>query len=192
MAVAPLTSLLDRARSGDAAAIEALFEESYPLLRQLARSRLRGQPRTPTLDTGALVHEAYLRFVAAGRLRIEDSLHFRRWAARVMRSVVIDLARRRRADRRGGGVTPGALDDEPADPAAHEAERILQLHDALDALAQVDARAAQVVELRYFAGLTEPEAAEALGVNERTVRRDWHKARLLLGEMLKPAGAEPV
>jgi RNA polymerase sigma factor (TIGR02999 family) len=185
---ADLTSLLRSAQDGDTAAMEALFEESYPLLSQLARARLRAHQRTPTLDTGSLVHEAYLRFASSGRLRIEDSLHFRRWAARVMRSVIVDLARRRNAARRGGGQAPVTISssDLPA-PDASNADQILRLHDALEAVASIDPRAAQVVELRYFAGMTEPEVAEALGVTERTVRRDWQKARLMLGEMLKEA-----
>jgi RNA polymerase sigma factor (TIGR02999 family) len=180
-----LTGLLHRAQGGDAAAVEQLFEETYPLLSQLARARLRAHQRTPTLDTGSLVHEAYLRFVSSGRLRIEDSLHFRRWAARVMRSVVIDLARRRNADRRGGGAPAVSLSGELPAPVPDGDDQLLRLHDALEALAAVDARAAQVVELRYFAGMTEPEAAAALGVTDRTVRRDWHKARLMLMEMLR-------
>jgi RNA polymerase sigma factor (TIGR02999 family) len=144
--------------------------------------------RTPTLDTGSLVHEAYLRFVSAGRLRIEDSLHFRRWAARVMRSVVVDLARRRNAERRGGGVAPVTLKDDLPGADSGQEDIILRLHEALDALAAVDARAAQVVELRYFAGMTEPEVAEALGITDRTVRRDWQRARLMLNEMLEHPG----
>ena len=184
MADGELTIILRRAQAGDVAAIESLFAECYPLLRQLARARLRAHQRTPTLDTGSLIHEAYLRFVSAGRLRIEDSLHFRRWAARVMRSVVVDMARRRNAGRRGGGAPRVALTDDLPVAAGEGADLVLRVHDALDAVAAVDARAAQVVELRYFAGMTEPEVAEALGVTERTVRRDWQKARLMLGEML--------
>lgn len=189
MAGGELTLILHRAQDGDAGALEALFEECYPVLLRLARARLRAHERTPTLDTGLLVHEAYLRFVSAGRLRIEDSLHFRRWAARVMRSVVVDLARRRNAGRRGGGAAHLALDEEAAaHPQHRDDDVVLRLHEALDALAAVDPRAAQVVELRYFAGLTEPEAAEALGITDRTVRRDWQKARLMLGEMLGHPG----
>ena len=185
MAGGELTLILHRAQQGDVAALEALFSECYPLLSRLARSRLRADERTPTLDTGSLVHEAYLRFVSAGRLQIEDSLHFRRWAARVMRSVVIDLARRRNAARRGGGVPRLTLSgDLPAAAAGGGEDLILRLHEALETVAAVDPRAAQVVELRYFAGMTEPEVAEALGVTDRTVRRDWQKARLMLGELL--------
>lgn len=184
MAPGELTLLLHRAQQGDASAQEALFEECYPLLSRLARARLRAHERTPTLDTGSLVHEAYLRFVSAGHLDIRDSLHFRRWAARVMRSVIVDLARRRNAERRGGGAAKIPLDENLAAGGAAPDDAILRLHDALEALAAVDARAAHVVELRYFAGMTEAEVAEALGVTDRTVRRDWQKARLMMGEML--------
>lgn len=187
MAAGELTLILRRAQQGDAAALDALFDECYPLLSRLARARLRAHERTPTLDTGSLVHEAYLRFVSAGRLQIEDSLHFRRWAARVMRSVVVDLARRRNAERRGGGAARLTLSAELPAAALDGEDLIVRLHDALEAFAGIDPRAAQVVELRYFAGMTEPEVAEALGVTDRTVRRDWQKARLMLGEMLGTA-----
>jgi RNA polymerase sigma factor (TIGR02999 family) len=184
MSEGELTLILHRAQQGDAGALDALFSECYPLLSRLARARLRAHERTPTLDTGSLVHEAYLRFVSAGRLRIDDSLHFRRWAARVMRSVVVDLARRRNAGRRGGGAARLTFTEGLPAAAADSDDLIVRLHEALDEVAAVDARAAQVVELRYFAGMTEPEVAEALGITDRTVRRDWQKARLMLGEML--------
>lgn len=180
-----LTALLHRAQAGDAAAADALFAESYPLLQRMARARLRAHVRTPTLDTGALVHEAYLRFVSSGRLRIEDRLHFQRWTGRVMRSVIVDMARRRLAERRGGDVVRVSLTSDlpvPVDAAAQDL--VVRVHEALEHFPARDARAAQVVELRFFAGMTEPEVAEALGVTDRTVRRDWEKARLLLAGML--------
>lgn len=185
MAAPELTGLLQRAQEGDKSAAEAFFEESYPLLRQLARARLRGHVRTPTLDTGSLVQEAYLRFASAGRLQIEDRVHFRRWAAKVMRSVIVDIARRRSAERRGGGLHRLTLATDLPLPSGEDEDLIVRVHEALDELAGVDPRAAQVVELRYFAGMTEAEVAEALDVNERTVRRDWEKARLMLAQMLR-------
>lgn len=184
-AAGALTELLQRAQAGEAAAAEALFRESYPLLERLARARLRAHARTPTLDTGALVHEACLRFISAGRLRIEDSTHFRRWAARVMRSVIVDLARRRQAERRGGRFVRVPLDSDLGIEVPGGEDVVVRVHDALETFAAIDPRAAQVVELRYFAGMTEIEAAAALGVTERTVRRDWDKARLMLAEMLR-------
>jgi RNA polymerase sigma factor (TIGR02999 family) len=182
-ASANVTELLQRARVGDADAADALFAATYPDLRRLARARLRSGGRCTLLDTCSLVHESYVRFARAGRLELEDRLHFMRWAGRVMRSVIVDFARKRLSDRRGGGATPVTLTDGLAAGPCGEAE-ILAVHEALRKLAEVDARMAQVVELRYFGGLTEPEIAEALGVTERTVRRDWEKARLLLREAL--------
>ena len=180
-----LTTLLQRAQDGDAEAADAVFTESYRLLTQLARARLRRHARTPTLDTSSLVHEAYLRFVSAGRLAITDSTHFRRWAGRAMRSVIVDMARRRLAERRGGRAEHLTFTGSLPVPASGGDAFVVRVHEALETLAQVDARASEVVQLRYFAGMTEPEVAEALDIGERTVRRDWEKARLLLAEMLR-------
>lgn len=177
-----LTLLIRGAQRGDAGAMDALYEATYPDLRRLARARLRAASRPTLLDTGSLVHESYVRF-ASSRLALEDRSHFMCWAARAMRSIIVDHMRQRLAMRRGGGATRVLLEVEPADPAAGE-EEILAVHEALEQLAEVDPRLAQVVEMRYFGGLTEPEVAGALGVTERTVRRDWQKARLLLHEAL--------
>ena len=165
----PLTDLIRRAQDGDTQALKSVFDVTYEDLRRLARSRLSKGGRATLLDTSALVHESYLRFASAGQLRIEDRQHFLRYTGHVMRSVVVDLVRGKLAERRGG-------------PAA-EAE-ILRVHEALEQLAALNSRMAEVVEMRYFAGLTESEIADALGVTERTVRRDWEKARLLLAEAL--------
>jgi RNA polymerase sigma factor (TIGR02999 family) len=184
-ALAPdLTQLIHLARDGDRGAADALYDSLYGDLRRLARARLRVVGcRHTLLDTCSLVHESYLRFVRASRLHIEDRVHFMRWAAQVMRSVIVDFARRRLADRRGGGLAHVAID---ADDAAADSgeEEIVAVHQALERITAVDPRMTQVVEMRYFGGLTEPEIAQALGVTERTVRRDWHKARLLLREAL--------
>jgi RNA polymerase sigma factor (TIGR02999 family) len=179
-----LTELIRRAQAGDADAADSLFDATYAQLHRLARARLRAGGRNTLLDTSSLVHESYLRFARTGQLRIEDRLHFMRWAGRVMRSVIVDFARRRQADRRGGAVPHVALTtgvDAPLTGGEHE---ILRVHEALEQLAGLDARLAQVVEMRYFGGMTEPEIAGALGVTDRTVRRDWEKARLLLREAL--------
>jgi RNA polymerase sigma factor (TIGR02999 family) len=162
-----------------------LFASTYGELRKLAHARLRAGGRNTVLDTASLVHESYLRFAGAGRLRLEDRLHFMRWAGRVMRSVIVDVARRRQAERRGGAVAHITLTTQIDAPIAGGQDEILRVHDALDELASLDARMAQVVEMRYFGGMTEPEIAEALGITDRTVRRDWEKARLLLREALK-------
>jgi RNA polymerase sigma factor (TIGR02999 family) len=183
-ALAPdLTLLIHRARGGDHVAADALYASMYADLRRLARSRLRAVRRPTLLDTCSLVHESYLRFVNASRLHIDDRVHFMRWAAQVMRSVIVDFARRRLADRRGGGLAHESVD--VADAAASSGEEeIVAVHQALERITAVDPRLTQVVEMRYFGGLTELEIAQALGVTERTVRRDWHKARVLLREAL--------
>ncbi|MDH4064825.1 MAG: ECF-type sigma factor [Acidobacteriota bacterium] len=177
-----LTRLIHGAQRGETGAMDALFEAAYPDLRRLARSRLRAGYRPTLLDTGSLVNESYVRF-ASSRLALEDRAHFMCWAARVMRSIIVDYTRQRLANRRGGGSSRVPLDVEPEDRSVGE-EEILAVHEALGRLAEVDPRLVRVVEMRYFGGLTEPEVADALGVTERTVRRDWQKARLLLHEAL--------
>jgi RNA polymerase sigma factor (TIGR02999 family) len=179
-----LTELIRRAQEGDAAAAESLFAATYPQLRRLARARLRGSGRHALLDTGALVHESYLRFAASGQIQIADRLHFLRWSGRVMRSVVVDLARRAHTQRRGGDSPHVTLTTELGVSADRGEREILRVHEALEALGTVEPRLVQVVEMRYFGGLTEVEIAGALGVTDRTVRRDWEKARLLLREAL--------
>ena len=180
---ANLTELSQRAQEGDGAAADALFAATYEDLRKLARARLRG--RSGTLDTSSLVHESYLRFAASGHLRLQDRVHFVRWAGRVMRSVIVDFARRRKASRRGGDVVRVTLTEPLALSRRPPEDEILSVHRALDKIAERDARMAEVVELRYFGGLTDAEIASSLGITDRTVRRDWEKARLLLREALE-------
>lgn len=150
----------------------------------MARGRLRKHRRNTLLDTTELVHESYMRFVQAGRLDIADRAHFMGYAGKIMRSVIVDTVRERLAQRRGGKQHAVTLDSQVADLAVDAMAQVLEVHDALDGLAQHDPRLVQVVELRYFAGMTDVQVAEALGVAERTVRRDWEKARLLLAEQL--------
>jgi RNA polymerase sigma factor (TIGR02999 family) len=166
---ADLTDLIQRAGHGDASAADELFSVTYADLRRLARARLRTGGRNTLLDTVALVNESYLRFASAGQLRLEDRVHFMRWAACAMRC--------------GGEALRVSLEDDLAASVAPEDE-ILSVHEALEKIAAFDPRLVQVVELRYFGGLTEAETAEALGVTDRTIRRDWEKARLLLREAL--------
>src|SRR5262249_9577181 len=136
------------------------------------------------LDTTALVHESYIRLAEGQRMQLADRLHFLRYAGRAMRSVIVDFARKKQADRRGGGALHISTNPEIPDISGKGDERIMRLEEALQQLARLDQRLAQVVEMRYFAGMTEPEIAEALGITERTVRRDWEKARLLLAQAL--------
>ena len=154
-------------------------------MRSIARRRLRAGRRNTLLDTASLVHESYLRFTQAGRLRVEDRIHFMHWAGRVMRCVIVDFARRRLAARRGGGVRRVTLTVQlPAGPGPARI-RYCAFMMRSTRWPRHDPRLAQVVEMKYFAGMTEPEIAESLGVTDRTVRRDWEKARLLLRTMLK-------
>jgi len=177
--------LIARVNAGEAGAQDELFAAAYDELRKLARSRLRGGGRNTYLDTTALVHESYLRDINGGQLRSEDRRAFFAYASRVMRSVIIDAVRERQAQRRGGDLDRLTLDTQLLDKLPAGEEQLLSVHEALDALAQAEPRLAKVVEMRYFGGYTEAEIAEALELNERTVRRDWDKARLLLEAMLK-------
>jgi RNA polymerase sigma factor (TIGR02999 family) len=183
---APITQLIERANVGDADALNRIFAALYPELHTLARARLRRNAPLTLLDTTALLHESYLRLIKLGQLRVESRAHFLAYAARTMRSIVVDFARSRLAERRGGGAQELVLDTAIAADAASAPEaEIVRVHDALEELAHVDERLVRVVEMRYFGGLTEEEIGAALGVTERTVRRDWEKARLLLAIALK-------
>ena len=146
--------------------------------------RLTQGARGAMLDTTALVHESYLRFAGAGQLAINDRQHFMRYAANVMRSVIVDCVRERMAERRGGEALHVTLNTQACDAMSGAEEEILRVHDALEELSRYDERMARVVEMRYFAGMTENEIADALGVTDRTVRRDWEKARLMLAQAL--------
>lgn len=167
----------------DKPALDAFWSGLYPDLKHMARSRLRRSGSNTLLDTTGLVNDAYIRVVGAAGLRAASPGQFLAYAARTMRSVVIDLARERQALRRGGGQHPLTLSAAMADGVAAEDEP-LELDRALRQLADVEPRLSQVVEMRYFGGFTEAEIGDALGVTERTVRRDWEKARLLLRAML--------
>jgi RNA polymerase sigma factor (TIGR02999 family) len=182
---ASLTDLIHRAAQGDEAARRSVFEATYDDLRRMARARLSKGGRGTFLDTTSLVHESYLRFSNAGRLRIEDRQHFLRYASHVMRSVIVDFVRERLAQRRGGHALHVTLNTQIDDTTREGEGEILRVHEALDELAQYDPRMVRVIEMRYFAGMTETEIADALGVTDRTVRRDWEKARLLLAQALK-------
>ena len=171
--------------SDDAA--PASWEAAYPELKKIARARLHAAGHgAPGLNTTALVHESFLRLAdRVDALHFDSRGHFYAYAARVMRSVIVDLVREQAADRRGGGALPVTLDTvAAAGLAGPDDSEALRVDQALTALATVEPRLAQVVEMRYFAGMTDDEIARVLGLTDRTVRRDWDKARLLLRTML--------
>jgi RNA polymerase sigma factor (TIGR02999 family) len=180
-----ITTLLRAASGGDRGAADQAFALLYADLQRLARSRMRRAGDITLLDTTALVHESYLRLHAADGLDFADRRHFLAYAARVMHTVVVDLVRSRQAERHGGGIERVTLNTAVSESATSHDDEILRVHDAMSDLAATDARLASVVEMRYFAGLSEQEIAEALGVTERTVQRDWVKARLFLSTVLR-------
>lgn len=181
-----ITRLLVDLRGGDRAALDRLFDLVYQDLHERARRQLGRRSPGTTLSTTVLVHETYLKLADAMHLELEDRRHFFAVAAKAMRQIAVDHARRASAQKRGGGVWDVSLDD--AGLAASSEDRpaadIVALDRALDQLAELDERLARTVELRYFAGLSVEETAEVMGVSERTVKRDWAKARAFLYEAL--------
>jgi RNA polymerase sigma factor (TIGR02999 family) len=160
--------------------IEQACATLYPELRTIAHARLRRSDRVLALDTTSLVHDAFLRLVAAGRVEVGNRHRFLAYASRVMRSVVVDLIREQAAQRRGGPDLHVTLRTDIAESIHVDATDVIRVHDALTELESVDARLVRIVEMRYFVGLSDAEIAEALAVSERTVRRDWEKARMML------------
>jgi RNA polymerase sigma factor (TIGR02999 family) len=180
-----VTRLLLAWRAGDPAALDRLLPVVYSELRNLAHGRMRAEsPGLPTLQTTALIHETYVRLVDGARVDWQNRTHFYAVCARVMRRILVDRARARRADKRGGEERPIELGDWQGAVPARDAE-VLALHEALERLAAADARLAEIVELRYFGGLTVEETAEALGLSRGTVVRDWQVARRWLRHELE-------
>lgn len=165
--------------------LDQWFAASYTELRQLARARLRGGGRDVVLDTTALVHESFLRLSQREGVAFPDRLRFLSYASKVMRSVIVDLVRQRGHERHGGDLARVTLTTGLLNLAVAGEEQILRVHEALEDLQSVDPRMAQVVEMRFFAGLNDLEIAAVLGVTDRTVRRDWQQAQLFLAEALK-------
>jgi len=183
--MAQLTGLLRQLHDGGAAARDTLFAAAYTELHRLAQSRLREGGRSALLDTTGLVHESYLRFVRVGDLRVEDRRAFFAYASKVMRSVIVNSARERIAHKRGGSALPLTLSTAVASPVGDSESTVLEVHEALEDLEKADPRLAQVAQMRYFGGYSEKEIAETLDVTERTVQRDWEKARLILAAALR-------
>ena len=171
-----VTRLLRVARDGDAQALEQIYVLVYEELRRIAAARLRTERDGHTLQPTALVNEAYMKLAASPGAGIQDRSHFLSIAARAMRQVLVDHARRRDAVKRGAGVEPATLTGRrlasPGDESELDSDELLALDAALDRLDEFDPRLRQVVELRYFGGLTDTEVGEVLGVTRRTVQRD--------------------
>jgi RNA polymerase sigma factor (TIGR02999 family) len=176
---ADITRWLDAARDGDRAALDRVLGTLYHELHAMARRQLAGQ-YGQTLDATALVHEAYLKLIGRRDVQFDDRAHFFAYAASAMRSVVVDYARQRLAQKRGGDLHRVTELPDDVEGGLRLDEDMLALDTALTRLAGVDTKLAQVVELRYFAGLSEQEIAELLQRSERSIRRDWQKARLFL------------
>ena len=181
---ADITTLLESARGGNRAALDSVLATLYRELHSMARRQLHGQ-RGGTLDTTALVHESYFKLIRNQHAEFADRAHFFAYAASAMRSVVVDYARQRLAQKRGGDLHRVTELPEEVEGGLRLDEETLGLDTALTRLAAVDERLAQVVELRYFAGLSELEIASLLKRSERSIRRDWQKARLFLLASLK-------
>ena len=180
-----ITAMLDAAKRGDNAAFDRLFGLLYPDLRRIARARMRRADERVLLDTTSLVHECYLRLLRLERIRAQDRAHFLAYAARVMRSVVVDIAREQQALRRGGDRIFITFDSAAIGAAAAPEENLLLVHAALQELEELEPRLVRVVEMRYFVGLTNADIADALGVSSRTIERDWERARSFLFIALK-------
>jgi RNA polymerase sigma-70 factor (ECF subfamily) len=180
---ADITGLLRRWEEGDARALDHLMPLMYDRLRQLARARLRSEPDA-SLNTTSLVHEAYLKLVDSPAVRVQDRGHFLGLASRVMRHLLVDHARTRRAGKRGLGIAPLELDE--ATWVSEEAvEPILELDEALQRLAALDERRSRILEQRYFGGLSLEEIAEALSISLATVKRELRSARAWLAVELR-------
>jgi RNA polymerase sigma-70 factor (ECF subfamily) len=184
--VQAITQLLRRHREGDAEALDGLMPLVYPQLQRLARGQLR-RGGGLTLDTVGLVHEAYLRLVEEMQVEWQDREHFFAVLARAMRFIVIDQLRERHAQKRGGELERVTLDPELVGTLA-PLDAALTVGRVVDQLATFDARLAKVVECRFFIGMDDAEIAEALGTSERTVQRDWLKARAWLLRALAEKG----
>ncbi len=170
-------------RSGRREDVDQLIPVVYDHLRAIAHRQLGLQQPGATLSTTGLIHEAYLKLVDQSRHAFRDRAHFMALASVAMRHVLVDLARARRTKKRDGGRRVVTLEQEQI-AAAAQPEAMLEINEAVEQLAKVEPRLAQVVECRFFGGLTEEETAEALGVTVRTVQRDWVKARMLLRRAL--------
>ena len=178
-----ITELLEQWSGGNQAALDQLYPLVYEELRRLARSYMRREPKGHTLQTTALINEAYVRLVDQHSVRWQNRSHFFAISAQIMRRILVDHARKHLQAKRGGGAKRISL-DEGMIVAKERSEEVLMLDEALANLARLDPRRSQVVELRYFAGLNNSEIASVLQISENTVMRDWNLARAWLYQQL--------
>ena len=176
----PLVDLARRAEGGDADARDALFAALYSELHRLAETHLRRSPGNVTLSATTLLHEAYVDMASRGALAFPDRNRFLQYASRAMRGLVIEYMRRRGARKRGGELTFTTLDEDRMQSSSDPATDVEQLGTALETLTELDAPLAELVDLRFFCGFSMAEIAVIRGVSERSVQRDWTKARAVL------------
>jgi RNA polymerase sigma factor (TIGR02999 family) len=181
----PITQLLLAWRKGEKSALDELIPLVQTELKRIARNYMRRQNPGHTLQTTALVNEAFLRLVDSDRVNWQDRNHFFAICAQLMRRILVDFARRKNSLKRGGVGVHITL-NENVDVADEKAAEVVALDEALERLARMNERQSKIVELRYFGGLTEEQVAESLGISSRTVRRDWNLARAWLYRELSP------
>jgi RNA polymerase sigma-70 factor, ECF subfamily len=174
----PITALLHAWNGGDQEALAIVTPLVHAELRQMARRHMQGERAGHSLQVTGLVNECYLRLADAQRMQWQDRTHFLAWASRLMRQILVDFARERQAAKRGSGVQHVPLNDRHAAPDL--GRNLVALDDALHMLGRIDARKSQVVELRFFGGLSTEEIAATLGVSTKTVLRDWQLAKMWL------------
>jgi len=183
---ADITELVRAAGDGSAAALHSLFDVVYAELKRLARRQL-GNVANPTINTTGLVHEAYLKLTRAETLKLKDRGHFFAIAAKAMHQIVVDHARRRLAEKRGGALAQVTEIDDEIDANALDPETLINLHAALERLHALEPALSELVELRFFAGLSVEQVAELREVSTRTVLRDWRRARAFLFDSVHAA-----
>ena len=184
--MAEITELLAEARGGEEAPLKAVFDRLYPELKKVAAARLRAVPAGATVSPTVLVHEVYVRLVGSKNLTVRDRHHFFASAAQAMRHILVDKARRANADKRGGDLERVELEEDLGTDGPRALE-ILDLDRALEVLGRINPRGREVVDLRFFAGLTAPETAELMGLSLRTANREWQRARAFLYTQLQEA-----
>jgi RNA polymerase sigma factor (TIGR02999 family) len=182
-----ITALLHDWKSGDASAAERLANLAYPELRRIAMRHCRRENRSSTMQCTAVVHEAWLRMAQQQDACWTDRTHFFAFVSRLMRSILIDYARAKKSKKRGGGALQFSLADSDAISSPPEIE-VLELNAALEELERLDPMQGRIVELRYFSGLSIPETADALGISESTVKREWTVAKTWIRRRLVGGG----